>query len=194
MEEMTQVLQYVAYLLPAIVVGIIAYFFFKGHTANEEGRRRYLIQKEAQNKILPTRLQSYERLTLLLERIDPNSLLIRIKPFSDETEKYEKLLIDNIEKEFEHNVTQQIYVTPECWNLISAAKNATIHIIRQASMHEADNGADALREYLLRNFMEEITPSQKALAYIKKSGRVVLRGKETIPNGKKDQSYPVSYI
>ena len=41
MEEMTQVLSYVAYLLPAIVVGIITYYFFKGHIANEEGRRRY---------------------------------------------------------------------------------------------------------------------------------------------------------
>lgn len=165
---MTQVIQYVAYLLPAIVVGIVAYFFFKGHTKNEEGRRRYLIQKEAQNKILPTRLQAYERITLLLERIDPNKLLIRVKPYSDDINQYEELLISNIEKEFEHNVTQQIYVTPECWNLISAAKNATVHVIRQATMHEKDNGADGLREYLLRTFMEEVTPSQKALQYIKK--------------------------
>lgn len=168
MEEFSQVLNYVAYLLPAIVVGLVAYFFFKGHTANEEGRRRYLVQKEAQNKILPMRLQAYERLTLLLERIDPNKLLIRVKPFSDEISKYEELLIKNIEQEFEHNVTQQIYTSPECWNLINAAKNATIHLIRQAAMHEKDNDADAMREYLLRNFMEEITPSQKALAYIKK--------------------------
>ncbi|MCB0456985.1 MAG: hypothetical protein R2776_08105 [Flavobacteriaceae bacterium] len=168
MEEFSQVLNYVAYLLPAIVVGLVAYFFFKGHTANEEGRRRYLVQKEAQNKIIPVRLQAYERLTLLLERIDPNKLLIRVKPFSDEIPKYEELLIKNIEQEFEHNVTQQIYTSPECWNLINAAKNATIHIIRQAAMHEKDNDADAMREYLLRNFMEEITPSQKALAYIKK--------------------------
>ncbi len=168
MEDLSQILGYVAYLLPAIVVGIIAYYFFKGHTANEEGRRRYLIQKEAQNKILPTRLQAYERITLLMERLDPNKLLIRVKPFSDEVEKYETLLITNIEQEFEHNVTQQIYVTPECWNLVNAAKNATIHVIRQAAMHEKDNDADAMREYLLRNFMEEITPSQKALAYIKK--------------------------
>lgn len=168
MEEMTQILSYAAFLLPAIVVGIIAYYFFKGHIANEEGRRRYLIQKEAQNKVLPTRLQAYERLSLLLERIDPNKLLIRVKPFSDEIDKYETLLINNIEQEFEHNVTQQIYVTPECWDLISAAKNATIHIIRQGAMHEQSNNADGLREYLLRNFMEEITPSQKALAYIKK--------------------------
>ena len=166
--EIEQAFGYVAYLLPAILVGIIAYYFFKGHTKNEEGRRRYLVQKEAQNKVLPMRLQAYERLTLLLERIDPNKLLIRVKPFSDDIEKYESLLIQNIEQEFEHNVTQQIYVTPECWNLINAAKNATIHLIRQASMHEQGHNADEMREYLLRNFMEEITPSQKALTFIKK--------------------------
>jgi hypothetical protein len=168
MEDFGLVLNYVAYLLPAIVVAIIAYYFFKGHMANEEGRRRYLIQKEAENKIIPVRLQAYERITLLMERMDPNKLLIRVKPFSDDVDEYERHLIKNIEQEFEHNVTQQIYVSPECWNLINAAKNATIHIIRQAAMHEKGNDADAMREYLLRNFMEEITPSQKALAYIKK--------------------------
>lgn len=168
MEDFATVLNYVAYLLPAIVVAIIAYYFFKGHTANEEGRRRYLIQKEAQSKTLPSRLQAYERLTLLMERIDPNRLLIRVKPFSDNVDEYEQLLIKNIDQEFDHNVTQQIYVSQECWNLVQAAKNATIHIIRQAAMHEKAKDADSLRDYLLRNFMEEITPSQKALAYIKK--------------------------
>ena len=58
MEDISQILNYVAYLLPAIVVGIIAYYFLKGHTANDEGCRRYLIQKEAQNKVLPMRLQA----------------------------------------------------------------------------------------------------------------------------------------
>ena len=166
--EITQVLNYVTYLLPAIVVGIVAYYFFKGHTANEEGRRRYLIQKEAQNKVLPTRLQAYERLTLFLERIDPNKLLVRVKPTSSDVDKYEQLLIKNIEQEFDHNVTQQVYVSLECWNLIQAAKNATIHVIRQAAMREKENSADTMREFILRNFMEEVTPSQKALTYIKK--------------------------
>lgn len=168
MEEATQIINYVAYLLPAIVVGLIAYYFFKGHTANEEGRRRYLIQKEAQNKVLPIRLQSYERITLFLERIDLNKILIRVKPFSDEIREYEELLIRNIEQEFEHNLTQQIYLSQECWNLVNAAKNATIHIIRQGAMHEKDGNVDSMREWLLRNFMEEITPSQKALTFVRK--------------------------
>ena len=168
MEEMTQILSYVAYLLPAIVVAVIAYYFFKGHTANEEGRRRYLIQKEAQNKMLPMRLQAYERITLLLERIDPNKLLIRVKPYSKEVDEYENLLIRNIEQEFEHNIAQQIYLTQECWNLVNAAKNATIHVIRQGAMHEKAGDADKMREWLLRNFMEEVTPSQKALMFVRK--------------------------
>ncbi len=167
MEEATQIISYVAYLLPAIVVGVIAYYFFKGHTANEEGRRRYLVQKEAQKQVLPLRLQAYERITLFLERIDLNKLLVRVKPFSDSKDDYENLLVKNIEQEYEHNLTQQIYVTPECWNLINAAKNATIHIIRQGAMHEKDGNVDKMRTWLLQNFMEEISPSQKALAYLK---------------------------
>ncbi|WP_347372811.1 hypothetical protein [Aequorivita sp. Q41] len=168
MEETTLVISYVAYLLPAIVVGLVAYFFFKGHTANEEGRRRYLVQKEAQKQVLPLRLQAYERITLLLERIDPNKLLVRVKPFSDSKDDYETLLVKNIEQEFEHNLTQQIYVSPECWNVVNAAKNATIHVIRQGAMHEKDGNVDKMREWLLQNFIEEVTPSQKAMGYIKK--------------------------
>jgi len=168
MEEASQILNYVAYLLPAIVVGVIAYYFFKGHIANEEGRRRYLIQKDAQKNLIPIRLQAYERLTLLLERIDPNKLLIRVKPFSDELQKYETLLIQNIDNEYEHNLTQQIYVSPECWNVISAAKNATMQVIRQSAMNEKVDSSDKLRESLLNHFMGEVTPSKKALEYLKK--------------------------
>lgn len=167
MEEATQIISYVAYLLPAIVVGIIAYYFFKGHTANEEGRRRYLVQKEAQKQILPLRLQAYERIVLYLERIDPIKLLVRIKPFSDAKEDYENLLIKTIEQEYEHNLTQQIYVSPECWNLLVAAKNATIHVIRQGAMHEKEGDVDKMRQEIIQNFMEEVSPSQKALTYVK---------------------------
>ena len=166
--EIDQVISYVAYLLPAIIVGVVAYYFFKGHTANEEGRRRYLIHQETRSSTIPLRLQAYERLTLFLERIDPNRLLTRVKPINKDLDAYENLLISNIEQEFDHNISQQIYVSQECWNLINAAKNATIHIIRQGSMHEKDSSPDNLRQYLLTSFMEDVTPSQKALAYIRK--------------------------
>lgn len=167
MEDITLILSYFAYLLPAVVVGIIAFYFFKGHTANEEGRRRFILQKEAQKNMLPLRLQAYERYALFLERIAPNKLLVRVAPFSEDLEDYEKLLIKNIEQEFEHNVSQQIYVTNDCWNMINAAKNATIQIIRKTVMNEKVDSSSKLRETLIQHFMDETSPSQKALMYLK---------------------------
>ena len=48
--ETGQVLSYIAYLLPAILVGIIAYYFFKGHTANEEGQKALFNSKRSAKK------------------------------------------------------------------------------------------------------------------------------------------------
>ena len=167
MESQT-LLPYFASLLSAIIVGVIAYLFFKKHTDNEEGRRRFLLHKETQSKTLPLRLQAYERLTLLLERIDPNSLLIRVKPTGNDLNKYEQDLVSSIEDEFVHNLNQQIYVSVEMWNVTRTTKNTTIQIIRQTAMNEKIESADKLREAVLNHFMGEVTPSQKALAYLKK--------------------------
>jgi hypothetical protein len=166
--ESQALLPYFASLLSAIIVGIVAYLFFKTHTDNEEGRRRFLIHKDAQEKTLPLRLQAYERIVLLLERIDPNSLLIRIKPTNNDLNKYEEDLIRSIEDEFVHNLTQQIYLSAESWNVTKNIKNTTIQIIRQTAMNEKVETADKLREAVLNHFMGEITPSQKGLLYIKK--------------------------
>ncbi|MFT4943426.1 MAG: hypothetical protein ACI8RH_001170 [Flavobacteriales bacterium] len=166
--ESQALLPYFASLLSAIIVGIVAYLFFKTHTDNEEGRRRFLIHKDAQGKTLPLRLQAYERIVLLLERIDPNSLLIRIKPTNNDLNKYEEDLIRSIEDEFVHNLTQQIYLSAESWNVTKNIKNTTIQIIRQTAMNEKVETADKLREAVLNHFMGEITPSQKGLLYIKK--------------------------
>lgn len=167
MEDITLIVSYFAYLLPAVVVGLVSYFFFKGHTANEEGRRRFILQKEAQKNMLPLRLQAYERFSLFLERIAPNKLLIRIAPFSEELEDYEILLIKSIEQEFEHNIAQQIYITNDCWNMITAAKNATIQVIRKSVMNEKVDSASKLRETIIQHFMDETSPSQKAMMYLK---------------------------
>lgn len=171
MEDFIPVLNYIAYLLPAIVVGIVAYYFFKGHTANEEGRRRYIIQKELEKEVLPTRLQAYERMVLFIERIAPTSLLVRISPQSENVDAYEKLLVQNIEREYEHNITQQIYISDDCWNVVTAAKNATIQVIRQAAMNEKVDHSDKLRETVIQHFMDETSPSQKAILFLKKEIR-----------------------
>ncbi|WP_452596526.1 DUF7935 family protein [Pontimicrobium sp. MEBiC01747] len=158
-------------ILPALIVGLAAYFFFKEHVNNEDRRRNYLLRKDLEVTVLPTRLQAYERMTLFLERITPSKLLIRVSPISSDKEQYESLLIKSIEQEFEHNLSQQIYITDECWNIINASKNATIQLIRKASMLEKTDTANKLREVLLTEMMEKQAPSDAALSYIKKEVR-----------------------
>lgn len=161
------IFQLFAFLLPAVVTGAVAFYFFRLHTRNEDGRRRFLLQKDAQKDALPIRLQAYERMVLFLERITLNSLVVRVAPKSKDKAAYENLLIKQIETEFEHNLSQQIYMSDECWNIIKTAKNATIQIIRSAGMSDSDS-SDKLREDILNQTMDKQSPSSAALAYIKK--------------------------
>ena len=155
-------------LLPALIVGALAYYFFKSFLKSEEGRRRFLLVKDNQKTALPIRLQAYERMTLFLERISPGKILFRVKPNSDDPSQYEQLLIRTIEQEFEHNLAQQIYLSGDCWDYIKTAKNATIGLIRKAKGLDEVTTAHALRETILKNLMEKPAPTDAALAYIKK--------------------------
>ncbi|MGD1945163.1 MAG: hypothetical protein ACFB0A_02570 [Croceivirga sp.] len=161
------IFQLFAYLLPAVVTGAIAFYFFRLHTKNEEGRRRFLLHKDSQKDTIPVRLQAYERMVLFLERIAINSLVVRVAPKGQDKSNYENLLIKQIENEFEHNLSQQIYMSDECWNIIKATKNATIQIIRSAGMSQSDS-ANKLREDILNQSMEKQSPSNTALSFIKK--------------------------
>lgn len=162
-----QIFQFFAYLLPSIVTGAIAFYFFRMHTNNEEGRRRFLLHKDSQKDTLPVRLQAYERMALFLERIAIPSLVVRVAPKSQDKDAYENLLIKSIETEFDHNLSQQIYMTDECWNIIKAAKNATVQMIRKAAMSQSET-ADKLREDILNDTMEKASPSATALSFVKK--------------------------
>lgn len=162
-----RILDLFLYAIPTLITGFIAYYFFKEHVKNEDNRRIFLLKKDLQVNALPTRLQAYERLTLFLERISPAKLLIRVAPISDEKNAYEALLLQSIEQEFEHNLSQQIYVTDKCWSVIIAAKNATMQLIRKASLSEKANTADKLREIILTEMMEREAPSETALALVK---------------------------
>ncbi|MBU2929978.1 hypothetical protein [Winogradskyella psychrotolerans] len=154
-------------IAPAAIVGLVAYYFFKQHIENENSRRRFLMQKDLQKESFPLRLQAYERMSLFLERIAPSKLLTRVNPTSSNKEDYESLLIATIEQEFEHNLSQQIYVSDQCWSITQAAKNATIQLIRKATLQEQTDTASKLREVVLTDLMDKPAPSNAALAFIK---------------------------
>jgi hypothetical protein len=163
-----RIIELLSYTLPAIVTGVVAYYFFFNYTKNEEYKTKLLILKENQNNGLHLKLQAYERMTLFLERIKPSKLLLRVTSINNDKNAYALSLNNTIEQEFEHNLSQQIYISDDCWNVITAAKNATIQLIRKAGLLEKTNSADKLREVVLTEMMEKRAPSDAGLSYIKK--------------------------
>ncbi|ALM20247.1 hypothetical protein JCM19294_1071 [Nonlabens tegetincola] len=154
-------------LLPAAIVGFVAYISIASFMKNEERRRRFLTVRESQGKTLPTRMSAYERMTLFLERIKPANIVVRTKPGNLSKSDYEQLLVNTIEQEFEHNIAMQIYVSEECWNIIRAAKNTTIQQIRQVALKEKNSSAAELRSALLNDLMDKRSPSSTALSFVR---------------------------
>lgn len=162
-----QLLDLIFYALPALIIGSIAFYFFKTYLQQEQMRKRFQLIREGKKTALPIRLQAYERMTLFLERIDPAKLLIRVPPISDEKKEYENYLISQIEQEYEHNLTMQIYITDDCWGIITTAKNATIQLIRKACLEATVTHASSLREYILSEQFNRSSPSATALAFLR---------------------------
>lgn len=165
--ESSQIIELVSYTLPSLIMAFVAYSFFDLYTKNESEKRKYLLKKDSKPDTLSLRLQAYERMALFLERINPSQLLVRITPISDDKIDYQNFVIAQIEQEFEHNLTQQIYISDECWSTITTAKNATIQMILLAAKSEKTIDANQLREFILNDLLSKATPSSIALAFLK---------------------------
>lgn len=155
------------YTLPAVVTGGIAYLMMQKFVNLDENRRKFQLLRDNQKQALPIRLQAYERMALFLERINPLKLMIRVAPFSNDTVDYMNLLIQNIEQEYEHNVTQQIYLSDEAWVMVVNAKNAINQNLRNLAADSEIKDADQYRMKVLSSLMETESASQLALEFLK---------------------------
>jgi len=165
--QIDKILEILSYTIPSVITGGVAYYFFVKHVKHEESRHRFYLHKENQKQSFPLRLQAYERMVLFLERINPNKLLIREVPTVEDKTTYLNQLVSNIEQEFEHNLAQQIYLSDTCWNMIVAAKNATLQLLRNKTASETIQTAKDLQESVLKEGIKDSHPSVAAINYIK---------------------------
>ena len=101
--------------------------------------------KKNQSVVLPLRLQAYERMALFLERIDPNQLVMRIHTPGLTVSQEQNLLLTAIRSEFEHNLSQQIYISDPVWAKVCEAK-ADIESIINTVAADYDKDAES-REF-----------------------------------------------
>ncbi len=143
------ILQLIAYTIPALVTAAISYIYFSELLNRQSKKDAFLLQHKKSDEMLPIKLQAYERFAILLERIDLKKLVLRVAPVSTDKNAYQVLLIQHIEQEFEYNLSQQIYISNELWNIISSVKNAIISEIQQTTAMSTYSDPNSLRKELI---------------------------------------------
>jgi hypothetical protein len=169
-------LEILKYILPSLVVMATAWvmirYYFKSFM--REQNREFLLQDR--KKVLPLRLQAYERMTLFLERITVDSLLVREQEPDLTTREFHQRLLILVRAEFEHNLAQQIYISAEAWSMIRGALDGTLTLINKAALqvNPEGNAVDLSKKILELQAEQEYSAAQEALTFLKKEIKTVL--------------------
>ena len=131
--------QGIAYCLPAILVGVVFFVLVRRMLDHDERMRRMELQLQTQKVSLPTKLQAYERMALLMERIALQNLVLRTHKPGMRSRELQSELLKTIRAEFDHNLAQQVYITSKTWEVIKTAKEETIKAVNIASTRVEDH-------------------------------------------------------
>ncbi|ADR20992.1 hypothetical protein MATR_13800 [Marivirga tractuosa] len=119
-----------------IPAGIVLYaMFLTVKTMLQKQNEAKIIEIKAKNKeiVLPIRLQAYERMSLFLERISPDQIIKRVQKSDMNVAELQYLLLNEIREEFNHNLSQQVYMSDEAWKIIKNAKEELIMVVNQSA-------------------------------------------------------------
>ena len=169
-----QILEILKYIIPALVVFATIYFMMKRHYQQQYSLERLKLKKLESKNTLPLKVQAYERLALFCERIRPEQLIFRLNSSQMKAGELRNAILISIQKEYEHNLTQQIYVSDKLWEIITLAKNETINAISRSSTSD-DASTRQLSDEILKYYSElKINPVNQAIAAIKKELEILL--------------------
>lgn len=142
-----------AILLAILALSLYIIFWFRDkRKAKEEPGK-------PNEKTVNLRLQAYERLVILAERISLPSLLSRIPAGDLSVRQIQAVWIENIRQEFDYNLSQQIYVSPQVWQAVSNLREQNIFIINQMAQSLEPGMPGSL---LSRNIAELLKAEPKA--------------------------------
>ncbi|MBP6812292.1 MAG: hypothetical protein KA138_12270 [Saprospiraceae bacterium] len=155
--------------IPAVIVGATAYMLLKSLLDERQRMDRALLRNDAQKISLPLRLSAYERLMLLCDRADIANTMLRVRMPNMKVRELRGVLLMAINQEFEHNVSQQLYVSDTLWQIIRMAKNNTLALVTMTGPDlDPDAPAEALANALLQALDEQnITPLQTAILAVR---------------------------
>lgn len=170
---MTEFLEILKYVIPALVVFATAYYLIRTFLDNELNKIKAEQKDESRKAAIPLRFQAYERITLFLERISPANLILRITQPGMSKEMLHAELLRSVREEYEHNLAQQIYMSDEAWDLVKGAKEEVLSDINTAAgkMSEKNTAADYGQQVISLHLEKKNPAHAKAVSFLKKEIR-----------------------
>ncbi len=164
-------------LLPSVVVFLTAFYLLRQFLGSRSREANVQLMADAKREdrkhTLPLRLQAYERLTLFLERMAPGPLVFRVHKSNMTAHMLHAGLLATVREEFEHNVTQQIYVSDRAWQQVKMAKEETLRIINIAAEGTPEGAMGTALSQRIFETAGKLThlPGQQAILVLKEEVR-----------------------
>jgi hypothetical protein len=148
----------------------VVYLFLKKQGEKELIYLQGELKKQRQEYFLPTRLEAYQRAILLMERIHPNSLVMRLHNPGLPARALQMEFIKSIREEYDHNVAQQLFISPEGWQMIKNSKEDIIKLINAAGeqMSPTSTGLDLSSKIFEMLAQLKQLPSEVTVEFLKK--------------------------
>jgi len=169
-----ELIEILAYLMPAIIVLFVAYFMFRRlldqfQMVQSQGGKKESRAEQPKH----INYQAYERLVLYLERINPTNMVLRSHKNGMSLKALQADMIKGIREEYEHNLSQQIYVSDEISQTIKQARQETINLVNLASQKVGPSGSAKDLGKLLLEMSTKVDklPHNVAIHYLKEELR-----------------------
>lgn len=167
---MDALIEFIKILVPASVVLYAMYLLVRMFIQREIDIKKLEVRGKCIETVLPNRLQAYERMTLFLERMSPQNLLMRLNAVGMPAREFHQLLLTEIRNEYNHNASQQIYIGEEVWNMIKNSKEDLIVMINEAAseMTPESTSLNLSKKIFEKSIIKTVDPIAHALSELKK--------------------------
>lgn len=169
-------LELLQYILPSIVVFAAVYIVLHFHLKQQREQQKIEVLLNNRKTIIPLRMQAYERLILFLERITPEALIMRHQRPNLTVFDLQSTLLKTIRNEFDHNLSQQLYISNDAWKMIRNSRENVVKLINScAERNDPKKPAMDLSKTLLEESTGSNDPTSKAIKFLKEEAQMILR-------------------
>lgn len=149
---MEWLIEIIKVVIPMGLLVLLAYVLLSQYINGQVRLKSIELQRERKKDTLELKLNAYERLALYLERISFPDIIMRVNNGRMDAETLYTSLLITIQKEYEHNLSQQVYITENLWHIIRIAKQELANTVTDAYSENTNQSTDELIDNLLKKY------------------------------------------